>query len=83
MASIALIGPDGAGKTTVTRFLEASSLLPFKYLYMGINLEASNVALPTFRFIEDPASLDQEAHRFMTEAMGSANQPASSGHLRA
>ena len=52
MASIALIGPDGAGKTTVTRILEASSLLPFKYLYMGINLEASNVALPTFRFIE-------------------------------
>ena len=52
MTSIALIGPDGAGKTTITRMLESSSLLPFKYLYMGINLEASNVALPTSRLIE-------------------------------
>jgi thymidylate kinase len=50
MASIALIGPDGAGKTTVARRIESSSDLPIKYLYMGINTEASNVALPTSRF---------------------------------
>src|SRR2546428_6679542 len=47
MISVALIGPDGAGKTTITRMLQQSSLLPFKYLYMGINIDASNAALPT------------------------------------
>lgn len=52
MPSIALIGPDGAGKTTLTRMLERSGLAPYKYLYMGIDIPASNVALPTSRLIE-------------------------------
>jgi thymidylate kinase len=52
MASITLIGPDGAGKTTVTQRLAASGLLPFKYLYMGVNIAASNAALPTSRLAE-------------------------------
>ncbi|PYV45069.1 MAG: hypothetical protein DMG06_03920 [Acidobacteria bacterium] len=52
MSSIAIIGPDGAGKTTITHMLQASSSLPLKYLYMGINIEASNFALPTSRLIE-------------------------------
>lgn len=47
--SVALIGPDGAGKTTVTRMLQQQSVLPFKYVYMGINMDASNVAMPTAR----------------------------------
>jgi len=49
MSTIALIGPDGAGKTTITRMLEESGLRPFRYLYMGVNVSASNVALPTAR----------------------------------
>lgn len=49
MATIALIGPDGSGKTTITRMLQESGVLPFKYLYMGVNISASNVALPTSR----------------------------------
>jgi thymidylate kinase len=52
MASVALIGPDGAGKTTLTRMLEQSDVLPFRYLYMGIDIPASNLALPTSRLIE-------------------------------
>jgi thymidylate kinase len=52
MASVALIGPDGAGKTTMTRMLSESGLLRFKYMYMGIDIAASNVALPTSRLAE-------------------------------
>jgi thymidylate kinase len=49
MASVALIGPDGAGKTTLTRMLEASGLRPFRYIYMGVDIPGSNIALPTAR----------------------------------
>jgi thymidylate kinase len=49
VVSIALIGPDGAGKTTLAKQLPAKLGLPAAYLYMGINLEASNVMLPTTR----------------------------------
>jgi thymidylate kinase len=52
MASIAIIGPDGAGKTTLTRMLERSGILPFRYLYMGVDLKASNIALPTSRLFQ-------------------------------
>lgn len=49
MPSVALIGPDGAGKTTLTRMLAASRLVPFKYLYMGIDIPRGDLALPTSR----------------------------------
>jgi len=52
MFSVALIGPDGAGKTTITARLQQVSTIPVKCLYMGINIEASNHALPTSRFVE-------------------------------
>ncbi len=52
MAAVALIGPDGAGKTTLTRMLEGSGLRPFKYIYMGVDIGASNIALPTSRLAE-------------------------------
>jgi len=49
MVTVALIGADGAGKTSVARALERSRELPIKYLYMGINADASNHMLPTTR----------------------------------
>jgi len=52
MFTVALIGPDGAGKTTIARMLENDQRLRSKYLYMGINIESSNVSLPTSRFIQ-------------------------------
>jgi thymidylate kinase len=51
MATVALIGPDGAGKTTLTGMLLDSQLARFKYLYMGIDIRGSNVALPTARLV--------------------------------
>jgi thymidylate kinase len=52
MFTVALIGPDGAGKTTVARELEHAVTLPTKYVYMGVNWDASNHLLPTTRLIQ-------------------------------
>lgn len=51
MFTVALIGPDGAGKTTITRRLAQEMTLPVKYVYLGINLETSNLVLPTTRLL--------------------------------
>lgn len=53
MATIALIGPDGAGKTTITNMLRESEPLRLKHLYMGINVSSSNRVLPTSRLVEN------------------------------
>jgi len=47
--TVALIGCDGAGKTTVARALERESGLPVRYLYMGVSAESSNRQLPSTR----------------------------------
>ncbi len=52
MFTVAMIGPDGVGKTTVSRKLEQLLPMRSKYVYMGVNLDASNVALPSSRLIQ-------------------------------
>jgi thymidylate kinase len=47
--TVALIGCDGAGKTTVARALERDTDLPVTYLYMGVSPDSSNRLLPTTR----------------------------------
>jgi thymidylate kinase len=47
MFTVALIGGDGAGKTTVAQHLVKSLPWPVKYLYMGLSTLSSNNALPT------------------------------------
>ena len=49
MATVALLGADGAGKTTIVRRLEKDPELRVKTIYMGINPEALTHALPTTR----------------------------------
>jgi len=51
VATVALVGADGAGKTSVARQLEAATDLRVKYIYMGVNPEACNHALPTTRLL--------------------------------
>lgn len=48
--TVALVGPDGVGKTTIARRLEREFPVPLKYLYMGDNVDSSNVMLPTTRW---------------------------------
>ncbi len=50
--TVALVGADGAGKTTMARRLERDAPqqpgdLPLKYLYMGVSRQASNRMLPS------------------------------------
>ena len=49
MFTVCLVGPDGVGKTTVARRIEATLPHPVKYIYMGLNTGAANYALPTTR----------------------------------
>ncbi len=51
MFTVAVIGPDGAGKSTVTQQLVEQLPMPVRYIYMGVNLESSNLVLPTTRLI--------------------------------
>lgn len=49
--TVALIGPDGAGKTTVARRLDGLLPAPVTYIYMGVNPASSNRLLPTTRIV--------------------------------
>jgi thymidylate kinase len=50
--TVALVGADGAGKSTMSREVEAADLpAPVKIIYMGVNLEASSLMLPTTRLL--------------------------------
>ncbi len=51
MFTVALIGGDGAGKTTVANAIMQASGLPIKYLYMGLSTRSNSRALPTSRLV--------------------------------
>jgi len=52
MFTVALVGPDGAGKTTISRAIEHRLPLPIKNVYMGVNLNSSNHVLFTTRLYQ-------------------------------
>jgi thymidylate kinase len=51
MASVAIIGQDGAGKTTIANMVLEKLPYKMKYIYMGRNVDSSNYFLPTSKFI--------------------------------
>jgi thymidylate kinase len=51
MFTVALIGPDGSGKSTLCQRLVDESTLPTKRIYMGPNPEAYTHRLPTTRLL--------------------------------
>ena len=51
MFTVALIGADGAGKSTVGQRVASTLSFPIRYLYMGDNPDAANRTLPTQRLL--------------------------------
>ncbi len=51
MTAIALIGGDGAGKSTLAHLLTETLAVRTRYLYMGMNPDSSNIALPTTKLV--------------------------------
>lgn len=51
MVSVALVGGDGAGKSSVARELVSVSEGKARYVYMGMNPDSSNFSLPTTRLM--------------------------------
>jgi hypothetical protein len=49
MTTVALIGPDGAGKSSIIRRVTERLPVPVRSIYMGVNLESSRLMLPTTR----------------------------------
>jgi thymidylate kinase len=50
MFTVALIGSDGVGKSTITRRLCATLPFPTRHVYMGDNPDSSNYSLPITRW---------------------------------
>lgn len=83
MFTVALIGPDGAGKTTIATMLQAAQPGRIRYVYMGDNLQTSNVMLPTTRLLR--ALERRRAGQDTSERAGddASNRPARSRRARA
>ena len=51
IGTVAVVGADGSGKSTVIENILKSSVEPIKCVYMGASVDASNVSLPTTRLL--------------------------------
>ena len=51
--SVALLAPDGAGKSTLAQSLTKDNFLRAKLVYMGSNIAASTVGLPTTKWLHE------------------------------
>ena len=81
--TVALIGPDGAGKTTVARALDSELPFPVAYLYMGVNPDSSNHLLFTTRVVHAlPSSPWGEPGHGRTAGLAEAEAIASRGFAR-
>ena len=77
MFTVALIGADGAGKSTIANRLLESLPMRMKYIYMGLNTESSNIALPTSRLA---LYLKLRSYKKMAERSGNTDPGFVSTH---
>ena len=49
--TVALVGPDGAGKSSLSHTLGDELPFPITVIYMGVNLESSRLMLPSTRLV--------------------------------
>lgn len=70
MTAVALVGGDGAGKTTVAQHLTNTRGIKAKYMYMGISAQSGDHLLPTSRLV---LQLRRRAHRRRVPGTGSTN----------
>jgi thymidylate kinase len=61
--AVALLAPDGAGKSTLANELTRTDFLRARLIYMGTNSEASNIGLPTTRWLKERVSSLSERRR--------------------
>ncbi|HET9223147.1 MAG TPA: hypothetical protein VFO07_11610, partial [Roseiflexaceae bacterium] len=73
--TVALLAPDGAGKTTLARSLGQAFYLPTRYIYMGTNTQSGSVTLPTSHLL---AKL-KERRRPLMRALGALNNLVEQG----
>ena len=50
--AVALLAPDGGGKTTLARELVRTFYLPSRYIYAGSSVDKRNIALPSTRWLQ-------------------------------
>jgi thymidylate kinase len=67
--TVALLAPDGGGKTTLATELTRRFYLPSRYIYMGSNLEASTVGLPTTRWIQSRSARPKKGRQLPAWAL--------------
>jgi thymidylate kinase len=70
--SVALVGPDGAGKTTLARALARDPFLRARILYMGTNPAASTVSLAGVGRLYAWTQRTKQQRRFFLHALGRA-----------
>jgi thymidylate kinase len=74
--TVALLAPDGGGKTTLATELARRFFLPSRYIYMGTNIEASTVGLPTTRWIQKKSRSGSKPLRLLTRGLRFPNNVA-------
>lgn len=67
--AIALLAPDGAGKTTIAAKLSGERILRARSIYMGTNIDASTLGMPTTRWIKQRINMLQRPRSAQARAL--------------